>query len=63
LVRLLDDSAVGVQLQAIRALGAEKHVEQLKRISRGGDPRYADRAAAMLKRLAQQSESNVSDDE
>ncbi|MCH5377427.1 MAG: HEAT repeat domain-containing protein [Planctomycetes bacterium] len=62
LIRLLDDPAVGVRYQAIRALGPEKHVEQLKEISRGGDPRYADWAAALLKRLEQQRENDVPDD-
>lgn len=62
LVRLLDDPAVGVRFQAIRALGPEKHVEQLREISRGGDPRYADWAVALLKRLARQPASDVPDD-
>jgi len=63
LVRLLDDPAVGVRFQAIRALGPEKHVEQLREITRSGDARYEDWAALLLKRLAQQPESDVPDDE
>lgn len=59
LVRLLDDPAVSVRFQTILALGPEKHVERLREISRGGDPKYAERAAALLKRLTQQPEHDV----